>query len=252
MYEFDLKNKCIYHKQVIIYVGGDEMFNVDTITLGMNFENKTQSYIDLYGNIKTRPDYKYLQKVEKKIKARLYLDSNNRLKRQKLLAKKKWLKDKGYGYSNITKHDYIYWFGQDKGYSFCYNETRHVLSITLAHYNIEEYTAKEIINNTRAKLIEYFMLESTELMLLTLRRIDYYCDYRYRDEEELLIIKQIMTRVTEQSYTYKKEITDTPETYVVKYLALKGNRQKYKDVKFNISRNTVIDKECELDETQET
>lgn len=249
MYEFDLKNKSIYHKQAIIYVGGDEMFNVDTITLGMNFENKTQSYIDLYGDVKKRPDYQYLQKVEKKIKARLYLDSNNRRKKQKLLSKQKWSNYKWDRYSNITKQDYIYWFGQDKGYSFCYNDTIHVLSITLAHYNIEEYTAKEIINNTRDKLIEYFMLESTELMQLTLRRIDYYCDYRYRDEEELLIIKQIMTRVTEQLYTYKKEITDTPETYAVKYLALKGKRQKYKDVKFNISRNTVIDKECEFDET---
>lgn len=228
------------------------MFNVDTVTLGMNFEDKTQSYTDLFGNIKLRPDYKYLQKVENKIKARLYLDSNNRKKKQKVLAKQKCLKDKLGSYSNITKQDYIYWFGQDKGYSFCYNETRHVLSITLAHYNVEEYTAQEIINNTREKLTEYFMLENSELMLLTLRRIDYCCDYKYRDEEELLTIKQIMTRVTDTLYTYKKEITDTPETYAIKYLGLKGNRTKYKDVKVDISRRIVIDKECEFDETQET
>ena len=135
------------------------MFNVDTITLGMNFEDKTQSYTDLFGNIKARLDYKYIQKVEYKIKARLYLDSTNRNKKQKLLERQKWFKDTFGSYSNIGKQDYIYWFGQDRGYSFCYNETRHVLSITLSHYNIEEFTSEEIINNTRDKLVKYFGLE---------------------------------------------------------------------------------------------
>lgn len=225
------------------------MFNVDTITLGMNFEDKTQSYTDLFGNIKARPDYKYIQKVEYKIKARLYLDSTNRNKKQKLLERQKWFKDTFGSYSNIGKQDYIYWFGQDRGYSFCYNETRHVLSITLSHYNIEEFTSEEIINNTRDKLVKYFGLEKTELIPLTLRRIDYYCDYRYRDEDELLIIKQLMTKVTDTLYTYRKEITDTPTTYTVKYLSLKGKTQKYEDIKFDISKMTVIDKECEFDET---
>ena len=225
------------------------MFNVDTITLGMNFEDKTQSYTDLFGNIKARLDYKYIQKVEYKIKARLYLDSTNRNKKQKLLERQKWFKDTFGSYSNIGKQDYIYWFGQDRGYSFCYNETRHVLSITLSHYNIEEFTAEEIINNTRDKLVKYFGLEKTELIPLTLRRIDYYCDYRYSDEDELLIIKQLMTKVTDTLYTYRKEITDTPTTYTVKYLSLKGKTQKYEDIKFDISKMTVIDKECEFDET---
>lgn len=225
------------------------MFNVDTITLGMNFEDKTQSYTDLFGNIKARLDYKYIQKVEYKIKARLYLDSTNRNKKQKLLERQKWFKDTFGSYSNIGKQDYIYWFGQDRGYSFCYNETRHVLSITLSHYNIEEFTSEEIINNTRDKLVKYFGLEKTELIPLTLRRIDYYCDYRYSDEDELLIIKQLMTKVTDTLYTYRKEITDTPTTYTVKYLSLKGKTQKYEDIKFDISKMTVIDKECEFDET---
>ena len=225
------------------------MFNVDTITLGMNFEDKTQSYTDLFGNIKARLDYKYIQKVEYKIKARLYLDSTNRNKKQKLLERQKWFKDTFGSYSNIGKQDYIYWFGQDRGYSFCYNETRHVLSITLSHYNIEEFTSEEIINNTRDKLVKYFGLEKTELIPLTLRRIDYYCDYRYIDEDELLIIKQLMTKVTDTLYTYRKEITDTPTTYTVKYLSLKGKTQKYEDIKFDISKMTVIDKECEFDET---
>ena len=224
------------------------MFNVDTITLGMNFEDKTLSYTDLVGNIRLRPDYNYIKKVEVKIKSRLYMDSNNRKKKQKLLEKQKWFKYTFGKYSNSSKQDYIYWFGQDEGYSFCYNETRHVLSITLLHYNIEEFTAEEIINHTREKLIRYFGLEKSDLLELTLRRIDYYCDYRYRDEEELLIIKQIMTKVADTLYTYKKEITDTPNAYAVKYLALKGNRQKYKDTKIDIARMTVINKECEYDE----
>ena len=124
-----------------------------------------------------------------------------------------------------------------------------MLSITLSHYNIEEFTSEEIINNTRDKLVKYFGLEKTELIPLTLRRIDYYCDYRYSDEDELLIIKQLMTKVTDTLYTYRKEITDTPTTYTVKYLSLKGKTQKYEDITFDISKMTLFDKECEFDET---
>lgn len=58
-----------------------------------------------------------------------------------------------------------------------------------------------------------------------------------------------MTKVTDTLYTYRKEITDTPTTYTVKYLSLKGKKQKYEDIKFDISKMTVIDKECEFDET---
>ena len=78
---------------------------------------------------------------------------------------------------------------------------------------------------------------------MTLRRIDYYCDYRYRDNIELEIIKNIITKIPDQFYSYKKEITDEPQKYVVKYLALKFNRKKYGNIEFNISRKTIIDKE---------
>lgn len=65
------------------------MFNVDTITLGMNLEDKTLSYTDLVGNIRLRPDYNYIKRVEVKIKSRLYMDSNNRKKETKATRKAK-------------------------------------------------------------------------------------------------------------------------------------------------------------------
>lgn len=91
--------------------------------------------------------------------------------------------------------------------------------------------------------LDYFGLTEEELEPLTLRRIDYYCDYRFRDEIELEIIKNIIIKTSDQFYSYKKEIKDEPSKYVVKYLALKKNKENYKDVKLSVEKITVIDKE---------
>lgn len=99
--------------------------------------------------------------------------------------------------------------------------------------------------------MNYFGLTVEELEPLTLRRIDYYCDYRYKDDNELKVIKNIMTKVTDNLYSYNKEITDKPEKYVVKYLALKGKEPKYEETKFTISKRTIVDKK-EDDEYYET
>lgn len=216
------------------------MFNVDTIFLGINFEDRQKEVEMLAERTRIMTDYEYVKTVNEKIRNKLYLDDENRKKLKKVIELKQMAKQ---SHHILTRKDLsrnldIKRFGSDDGYGFYYNETRHTLSIHLQHWLIEDFTAEEIINNTKQELMTYFGLTKEELEPLTLRRIDYYCDYRFRDEMELEIIKNIITKITDQFYTYKKEITDKPSKYVVKYLALKDENEK-----LSVEKLTVIDKE---------
>ena len=216
------------------------MFNVDTILLGMNFEDRKKKVEMLAGRTKIITDYVYVKTVNEKIRNKLYLDDDNKKKLKKVIELKQMAKQSHYILTrkDLSRNLDIKRFGSDGGYGFYYNETRHTLSIHLQHCLVEDFTAEEIINNTKQELMSYFELTVEELEPLTLRRIDYYCDYRFRDEMELDIIKNIITKITDQFYTYKKEITDKPSKYVVKYLALKDGNKK-----LSVEKLTVIDKE---------
>ena len=216
------------------------MFNVDTILLGMNFEDKKKEVEMLAGRTKIMTDYGYVKTVNEKIRNKLYLDDDNKKKLKKVIELKQMAKQSHYILTrkDLSRNLDIKRFGSDGGYGFYYNETRHTLSIHLQHCLVEDFTAEEIINNTKQELMNYFGLTVEELESLTLRRIDYYSDYKFRDEMELEIIKNIITKITDQFYTYKKEITDKPSKYVVKYLALKDGNEK-----FSVEKLTVIDKE---------
>lgn len=229
------------------------MFNVDTIFLGMNLEERQKEIKTLMGENKTVTDFEYVRTVNEKIKSRLYLDRKNRKKLQKVIEMQNIAKSYHFKFSrkDLSRELDIFRCGKDGGYGFFYNETRHRLSIHLQHWLVEDFTADEIINNTKQELMNYFGLTVEELEPLTLRRIDYYCDYRYKDDNELKVIKNIMTKVTDNLYSYNKEITDKPEKYVVKYLALKGKEAQYEETKFTISKRTIVDKE-EDDEYYET
>jgi len=221
------------------------MFNVDTMELGMNLEDRQKEIETILGRKKTITDYNYVKSVDSKIKEKLYIDTEN-TKKLKMLIDMKNTARKIYPFSTRNEFDIkidIFRFGKDGGYGFCYNQTRHTLTIKLQHWLIEQFTAEEIIANTEQELMKFFGLTTEEINPLTLRRIDYYCDYKFRDDTELEIIKNIISKLPDQFYSYRKEITDEPEKYVVKYLALKGKGHKYEDTKFNISKKAIIDKE---------
>ena len=220
------------------------MFNVDTILLGTNFEERQTEVEMLTGRTRRMTDYKYVNAVNEKIKNKLYLDDNNKKKLRKVIELKQMAKNSHHILTrkDLTRDLDIKRYGSDGGYSFYYNETRHTLSVHLQHWLVEDFTSEEIINNTKQELTNYFGLTAEELEPLTLRRIDYYCDYKFRDEMELEIIKNIIIKITDQFYTYKKEITDKPSKYVVKYLALKNGSEK-----LSVENLTVIDKEVDDD-----
>ena len=221
------------------------MFTVDTMTFGMNLEDRKKEKETITGRKVTIIDNNYVITVDAKIKSKLYLDDENRKKLQEVIEKENIAKMFLFRFrrKDLDRKFDIIRYGKDGGYGFYYNETRHTLSVHLQHWLVEDFTAEEIIENTKQKLMMFFGLTKQEINPLTLRRIDYYCDYRYRDNMELEIIKNIITKIPDQFYSYKKEITDEPQKYVVKYLALKFNRKKYGNIEFNISRKTIIDKE---------
>ena len=223
------------------------MFNVDTMELGMNLEDRQKEIETILGRKKIMTDYNYVRTVDSKLRKNLYMDDEN-IRRLKMLIDMKNTARRIspiYTRNGLDIKIDIYRFGKDGGYSFCYNQTRHTLTITLKHWLIEEFTAEEIIENTEQELIKFFELTKQEINHLTLRRIDYYCDYKFNDDVELEVIKNIITKTTDQFYGYRKEITDEPKKYVVKYLALKGKGHKYEDTGFSISKRAIIDKKEE-------
>ena len=60
------------------------MFNVDTIFLGMNFEDRQKEVEMLAGRTKVMTDYEYIKTVNEKIRNKLYLDDDNRRKLKKV------------------------------------------------------------------------------------------------------------------------------------------------------------------------
>jgi len=202
------------------------MNNVDTMTLGMNLEDRRKKIKLLFDN-KIIVDYEYVRIVDEKIKNKLVLDEKNRKKLQKVREIQNTRKKLDIFRLNKSRDvTEIYMYGKDEYYSFFYNTTRHTLSITILHDLIENYTADEIINNTNNELMRYFDLTKEELNPLTLRRIDYFCDYRYRDDLELEIIKNINLKTADYIYpNYRKELEDSADSYIVKYLSFKEKKQ---------------------------
>ena len=190
------------------------MHNVDSASFGMSL-----NLIHFNGKYRITRKYNRTKYLESKITSKLYLNDFYRTKKVKKLEE--FIKHKCRKFYN--KEDFIFWFGKHGGYSYCYNETLQFLTMTLQHDEIESYTAEEIIENLKKELIDYFELEPKDLKPITLRRIDYYCDFRYQNKYELLIIKYIIKIARDKLYTYRKEIRDITNAYAVNYISLKGN-----------------------------
>ena len=65
------------------------MFNVDTMTFGMNLEDRKKETETITGRKVTIIDNNYVITVDAKIKSKLYLDDENRKKLQEVIEKEK-------------------------------------------------------------------------------------------------------------------------------------------------------------------
>ena len=203
------------------------MYNTDTLELGINFRDRKKISEDLIGEEKEEIDWEYIRKIDKKIKQKLYLNDRERnklIKRIEYQKKSSWLKDttirveKGINYYP-NKNDCIFYKGSFNGYNFAYNSSLYTLTIMHENKNIEKYNEIQIIENTKRCICEYFELEEGELEEITLRRIDFHNDYKYKDSLELLVIKYIISIAKDSIYTYKKEIIEEETKYVVNYIS---------------------------------
>ena len=64
------------------------MFNVDTIELGMNLEDRQKEIETILGRSKVITDYNYVRTVDNKIKEKLYIDAENKKKLKMLIDMK--------------------------------------------------------------------------------------------------------------------------------------------------------------------
>lgn len=197
------------------------MFNVDTLSLTMTFRR----YIKI-----RKLDWNYIYRVQSKIMKQLVLyetDKQNRereIRYSKLNIKNKIVLDR------LMKNRKrrilpVYWHGKYDGYIFTYNENWQSLTIMLPNNKVEKYTADEIKSNVIKVILQYFKLEPTELNDLVLNRIDVHCDYKFDNQEQYLIIKNIIKKAPDTFYTYKKRlIKDDQDGYLLKYIAFRKNK----------------------------
>lgn len=207
------------------------MYNVDTITLYMSTK-RFFTLVNSDGKKQRRIDRIYTDYMTLKMMNKLRLTEKSKKNRER---EKRYNRLSNYSkevLSRMTKKSRkkinINWYGSYRGYNFNFNETWSSLTIMLSHNNVEKYTADEIIENTKKVIIEYFNLEPECLNEITLNRLDIHCDYRYEDEEELAIIKNILEyKASNKIYTYKKRPKkDNSKCYIYTYSAIrKDNRE---------------------------
>ena len=234
------------------YIGGEYlMYNVDTITLGINF--RRQIFVeDIDGNVKRTVDLNYVLPINEKLKSKLYLDKKNAEIRKREIQRNdyevKRVIDKLLE-GKRRKEKSVYWKGKYGSYSFCYNETWNSLIVTLGHELIKNYTSEEIIANTRQAVINYFGLAEEQIGKITLQRIDIKKDYRCKNKEEKEIIKCLVEKARDKLYTMVKElIEDDEDGYIVKFIARgKSENSEEKETKKGSGYTEIIiyDKEKE-------
>ena len=185
------------------------MFHIDTLSLSMSCKRYMQAQ-NVFGHKKTVIDWNYAGYMNRKITAKLRL-----------------------------KDDYSGWFGKYNGYSFWYNPKWNYLTIKLAHDEIRPYYSYQIGHNVIQILLQYFELEQDDLNEIKLNRLDIHCDFKYQNEIELKVIKNILSKATDSVYTYRKKILkDDDDGFILVYKATKkGNT----DITTITVKNTVIE-----------
>lgn len=206
------------------------MHHVDTLDLCINFR-RYREYVDVEtGEIKRKIDFNYVGPIDEKIRNRLYLDRINQEKSQKegkVNQLSRAAKIALYKIVPKRKQRIIYYQGEFNGYRFIYNSKWNALKIHLSHNKVEQYTADEIISNVKEAVITYFKLDAEDVKDITLLRIDVKNDFRCRNQEQIDIVKNIISKATCKFRNYKKEIKqDDSKGYTVNYINRKLEMEK--------------------------
>lgn len=125
----------------------------------------------------------------------------------------------------------VKWVDTIKGYNFCYNPKTRYLNIMLQHQEIQGKDEEEIIEDIVNIFRYYFGIQEKYIETLhryiKLGRIDFKRDYRYKNQEELAIIKFLVkiapSSIVRKNYNkkYGKDDKEDEEfdkyQYMVKY-----------------------------------
>lgn len=221
------------------------MYNVDTLSLTMNFNRKLEN--------STKLDWNYIYRIDRTMKGKLVLYSKDKANRDREIRYSKLSNENKELLSRLTKRKQraIYWHGEYDRYIFTYNENWHNLTIMLPNFKLEELTADAIKYNVNKAIMTYFNLQQKELNELVLNRLDIHCDYDFGEDEDYDIIRNILEKAPDKFYTYQKKlILDSKDGYIMKYLAVRKN--EYIEDLMTIENNLLrLDKEKQKNENNE-
>ena len=201
------------------------MHNVDTIDISMS-TLQYKKVKPLYGFNHQEVDWQHTRQVNNKIKSKMWLDKTSKSNIDQINNCLEY----GLNANQVEelKKRIKYHLTYGNGYTFYFNEYWNSLSAMLPHFMVEEYDEAEILGELEFAISTCFNLEDNEMNELRLNRLDIKCDFKYKNQEEFNIIKNILEKAPDQFYTYKKQIReDTEKGYLFTYVAVR--KQKYAD-----------------------
>lgn len=117
-----------------------------------------------------------------------------------------------------------YYINKVENYSFYFKEKLYCLIITLQHNLIVGKTAEQIKLETGNMIRKHFALQNEDYTIDNLNRLDYKNDYVLKDEEELPIIKNILTKTVDKvGKNYVKSKDEKNEKFYKKKYRSKGS-----------------------------
>ena len=205
---------------------------IDTFTLCMSCTRWYKAKNVITGKYEDTINWSYTAKLQQKITSKMFQNEQDKQNMNRVVKVNefKWKKAK------------VNWHRKYKGYVFNYYENWHSLTIMVPHYKLEDSTAKEIVEDITAVIIELFDLELSDLNEIVLNRLDIKVDFRYADETEYEIIKNVISKVADTYYCYQKNIRqDSEEGYLVTFTRPTSN--DYSKGPVTSSTKTIINKE---------
>lgn len=191
------------------------MYNIDTLTLCMSCSRGDKRKNVFTGKYEDTLDWEYTARMQQKIIRKMVVYENDIKNMSSVIInpKGKYIKAP------------VYWHKYYNGYRFTYFENWHSLTVMIPHYKIQKLAAKDIIELVRETIMVLFKITDDDMNSIYLNRIDIKCDYRYADEEEFRIIKNILDKVKDNYYCYKKEIRQNdPNGYLITFTKDKDNK----------------------------
>ena len=191
------------------------MYNIDTLTLGMSCTRGYKRRNFFTGEYEDTLDWEYTARMQQKITNKMVVYEKDIQNMNSVIMNQK---------GKYVKAP-VHWHQYYNGYRFNYYENWHSLTVMLPHYKIHKLSATDIVELVRETIMVLFKITDDEMNPIYLNRIDIKCDYRYADEEEFRIIKNLLDKVTDNYYCYKKNIRQNDENgYLITFTKDKDNK----------------------------